>query len=90
MERIVPESQPQWLVRAGEPPSACNAVCELGIYSVFLGSNFERPQHTTPSLSSTPCNEYAGWLLRVKPESADEGGVSSGFAWLGAPIVESY
>jgi len=32
-------------------------------------------------------NEYAGYLLRVKPQNSDEGGVAAGFAVLGSPSL---
>jgi len=76
MQRIMPPPQPQWLLRAEEDPLRCDAVCELGIYTVFLGNATE-----------APLNDYAGWLLRVKPETVDEGGVAAGYACLGAPLL---
>ena len=64
----------------GQPPLRCDAVCELGIYSAYLGD-------ATATAEPALLNDYAGWLLRVKPESVDEGGVAAGFACLGAPLL---
>ena len=53
------------------------SLCELGIYSTYLGDGE----------GHCYVNQYAGYLLRVKPSSADEGGVAAGFAVLGTPSL---
>ena len=53
-------------------------MCELGIFGVFLRSGKEKDPLR---------NEYAGYLLRVKPEESDEGGVAAGYAVLSCPLL---
>ena len=78
MERIVPPVQNATLIRLGEVLKV-SAVCELGIYSVYLGSETD---------SESPIlNTYAGHLLRVKSFGVDEGGVATGYSVLSAPLV---
>lgn len=67
MERIVPRPQDATMVRFG-CPLRCRTICELGVFGLLLrGENNERI-----------VNECGGYLLRVKPVDADEGGVAAG------------
>lgn len=75
MDRILPPTQRCALLRGGRF-AVENCVCELGVYSVFLGNK----QY---ALLDAP----AGYLLRVKPAATDEGGVAAGYACLGAPLL---
>lgn len=54
-------------------------LCELGIFGVFLNN----PE----GCSSHNINNYAGYLLRVKPAVANEGGVAAGYAVLSSPRI---
>ncbi|KAH9256239.1 glutathione synthetase [Batrachochytrium salamandrivorans] len=73
MERIFPPSQTAWLMRNGHVVQG-QAVCELGVYSTFLGNGTE-----------VLINCAAGHLLRTKFEGVDEGGVATGFSALSSP-----
>lgn len=77
MERIRPTAQRALLARDGRVTPG-NAVCELGVFGVFLGSAREG----TPRL-----NAVAGHLLRTKVVGTDEGGVAAGFAVLSSPAL---
>ena len=98
MEKIRPSTFPARMVRDGAVTEA-EAICELGIYGVFIGDgstgsySLEPPlsaaQHngsSMPSLS-TPYNKVGGFLLRVKPEQLNEGGVAAGYAVLSSPSI---
>lgn len=78
MERIVPPVQNATLIRFGEVHEV-SAVCELGIYGVYLGNETD--------CESSILNTYAGHLLRVKSIGVDEGGVATGYSVLSAPLV---
>jgi hypothetical protein len=52
-------------------------VCELGIFGVYLRDGSGQPL----------INKYGGYLLRVKPTLADEGGVAAGYAVLSSPFL---
>jgi glutathione synthase len=75
MERIYPKERSGVLVRLGKAEIA-HSVCELGIYSVFLGNGSDVPPVV---------NSPAGYLLRTKVEGTDEGGVAAGFSVLDSP-----
>jgi hypothetical protein len=38
-------------------------------------------------VNDIPYNKYSGYLLRVKPQSSDEGGVAAGYSVLSAPAL---
>jgi glutathione synthase len=48
------------------------SLCELGIFGTFINGPLA-------------INKSAGYLLRVKPTEADEGGVAAGYAVLSSP-----
>jgi glutathione synthase len=75
MERIFPPEQTAVMVRDG---LAVERLClsELGIYGCYLSDG-----------KDALLNKYGGFLLRVKPSSADEGGVAAGYAVLGCPHI---
>ena len=77
MQRVKPQPTPGCLVRWGEEVWTGPTVCELGVYSTYLGDGQGAPL----------VDECAGWLLRVKADGTDEGGVASGYACLGAPAL---
>ena len=54
-----------------------DCLSELGVFGVFLTSGDEK---RAPLI-----NKYGGYLLRVKPAAANEGGVAAGFAVLSSP-----
>lgn len=74
MERIFPSVQPATLIRDGNFATV-PCVCELGIFSIFLGDGESEPL----------LNNYGGYLLRVKPSVSAEGGVAAGYAVLSSP-----
>ena len=76
MERVFPKAHDVALLREGQPQSG-SGICELGIYSVFLGDG------ANPAL----LNKAAGHLLRTKLDGVNEGGVASGFACLDSPFL---
>lgn len=67
MERIVPIPQSASLIRIGNKITI-NTICELGVFGLLLRSGDGR----------YVVNDYGGYLLRVKPVDADEGGVAAG------------
>ena len=75
MEKIVPKPRKARLVRNNNL-IVCDCVCELGIFATFLGDGM-----------NCLINTDAGHLLRVKPTSADEGGVAAGYAVLSSPLL---
>lgn len=75
MDRIFPPTTTSTLMRRGQS-TTLSCVCELGIYGVYIGYGGEEGE---------VLNEEAGYLLRVKPTSSDEGGVAAGYAGLSAP-----
>jgi len=78
MELIRPRPRQLALARKNEVTLG-QAVCELGVYSVFLGGGGQPPL----------LNEVAGHLLRAKLLGTDEGGVAAGFAVLSSPLLEN-
>lgn len=69
MELIVPPEFKNKILRAGELYNG-NVVSELGVFGTILWNQ---------SSGDILLNEQAGWLLRSKLESSDEGGVAAGF-----------
>jgi hypothetical protein len=76
MERVSAPVTPALLCRLGAVVAA-PAVCELGIYGVFLGNGRGAPIR----------NACVGHLLRTKAEGTDEGGVAAGYAVLDSPFL---
>jgi len=94
MERIQPPSQNAILIRNGAIIEA-SCHCELGIYGIFIGDGSDESYNAPDSewrqvidlndvtaTSSTHVNRFGGYLLRVKPNTSDEGGVAAGYAVL--------
>lgn len=75
MDRIFPPSSEQIFFRDGKTKRA-EAISELGIFSVFLGETSCVKDQNTPR--KILLNEYAGYLLRTKSISENEGGVNQG------------
>lgn len=75
MERVWPVPAPAIFIRGTEHACA-PALCELGIYGVFLGDG-----------QQIKVNKAAGHLLRTKVANSDEGGVAAGFAVLDTPYL---
>lgn len=75
MERVWPVPAPAIFVRGTEHALA-PALCELGVYGVFLGDG-----------AQVRLNKAAGHLLRTKVANSDEGGVAAGFAVLDTPYL---
>ena len=67
MEKITPSPQKAAIIRSGEE-LCCDTICELGVFGLYLRNG------TGKMVTS----EYGGYLLRVKPVDADEGGVAAG------------
>lgn len=76
MQRIQPAPTRNWLVRRGAAAEA-PCVSELGVYSTLL----------VDAAAEERANDYAGWLLRVKADGVDEGGVATGFSVLSSPML---
>lgn len=72
MERIYPKALPVKLLRKGVKQEG-NGVYELGMFSTILTDSNEEI-----------VNEYVGYLLRLKFENVDEGGVATGYSCLGS------
>jgi glutathione synthetase len=77
MERLFPPQQKAILLRGGRVEGIGDTISELGCYGTVLAS----PQGEILQ------NEYAGFLLRTKFSSVNEGGVASGFATLSSPYL---
>lgn len=102
MERITPPSQGAQLVRNTGSSSADSDIaeeaclCELGVFGVIMSDSSVESStdwSNAPLLLPTEdtgtrlFNDYAGYLLRVKPAGADEGGVAAGYAVLSSPLL---
>jgi glutathione synthase len=83
MERIQPPVQDAILVR-NDVAVRAECISELGIFGVYLSN--ENDETTNEEFFM---NDYAGYLLRIKPASSDEGGVAAGFAVLGCPMIST-
>ena len=83
MERLRPRPQAALLMPRQDPGEAAreilqiDALHELGVFGIFLGSGAARPI----------INEAGGHILRAKPVDVDEGGVAAGYACLGSPSI---
>jgi glutathione synthase len=75
MQRIRPALNRALFMRAGVAAPA-DALCELGVYSVFLSVRGQAVR-----------NEAVGHLLRTKTADSNEGGVAAGFAVLDSPML---
>lgn len=75
-------------------------ICELGVYGVYLADRSSGPSQEEPEglegegkdaqadrRVGLMYSANAGYLLRVKPEDVNEGGVAAGFAVLGCPVL---
>ena len=69
MELIKPANHENVILRQGEIISD-NIISELGTFGTALFNEDSGEIYE---------NEYAGWLLRSKVSSSDEGGVAAGF-----------
>lgn len=78
MQRIKPQPYEAYVYRRGES-SLVQAICELGIFSVYVSKGDEEF-----------INEDGGHLLRTKTASSDEGGVAAGFAVLDSPYLTTW
>eukprot|EP01036_Dinobryon_divergens_P026092 gene26092-34700_t len=92
MERIFPSLQNTAFLRNGEieiHPS----ISELGIYGTFIGSGlglglgFDSSSGLQKKGERVLLNEYAGYLLRTKPDGVDEGGVATGYSVLNSIVL---
>ena len=90
MERIFPSLQNTAFLRNGEieiHPS----ISELGIYGTFIGSGlglgFDSRRGFQKKGEGVLLNEYAGYLLRTKPDGVDEGGVATGYSVLNSIVL---
>lgn len=78
MQRIEAPQRQSFLLREGQITSG-PAICELGIFSTFLGDS--SAQQTILR------NDYAGYLVRTKLSNVNEGGVATGYAVLDSAIL---
>ncbi|SCW01363.1 LAFE_0D10924g1_1 [Lachancea fermentati] len=76
MELIKPEPTTQNMVLRGNCISNEPILSELGVFGYVLFDN-----------STIYTNEYAGWLLRSKSSSSDEGGVAAGFGCVDSVLL---
>lgn len=74
MEMIEPPAQQNSIMRDGEVQSG-GVICELGVYGVCLW----RQKASDGGRAEILENREAGYLLRTKGDSSDEGGVAAGF-----------
>ena len=72
MDRIKSPTVRNTLVKKGRVLST-NCICEIGIYGIYIGYG---------ELGNDILNRCAGYLLRVKQDNSDEGGVAAGFSCL--------
>ena len=75
MQRIKPPANRSALIRNGKCGYE-DTVSELGVFGVFLEVSGE-----------VVLNESSGYLMRTKPVSSDEGGVSTGVGVLDSPFL---
>ncbi|XP_053403446.1 glutathione synthetase-like isoform X2 [Mercenaria mercenaria] len=76
MDRIQATRHRNRLIRAGLGPECRNVVSELGIYGVHI---------STPTLELE--NFESGYLIRTKPEEANEAGLCEGLACVDTPFL---
>jgi len=87
MERVNPQVAPAIFVKGGAV-SLQPAVCELGVFSVFVGGGpVDRTAPGAPPMPAPLLSAQAGHLLRTKAVGVDEGGVASGFAVIDSPML---
>lgn len=79
MQRIQAPARNAYLMREGKVVMG-PAVSELGIFSTFLGD-------TSAAKGGVQVNEYAGFNVRTKLATVNEGGVATGFAVLDSPML---
>ena len=72
MDKINSPSKRNGLVKKGKVLTT-NCICELGVYGIYISYG---------ELGSDLLNRSAGYLLRVKQDSSNEGGVAAGFSCL--------
>jgi glutathione synthase len=79
MERLFPPPQTAILMRHGQVEGSGDTISELGCFGTIIvdGTTNGTVIH----------NEYAGFLLRTKFSTVNEGGVASGFATLSSPYL---
>lgn len=75
MQRIFPRELPAAFIREKQVVRG-QALCELGVYGVYVGDG-----------KRVLCNEYAGYLVRTKLSTVDEGGVAAGFSVLDSLVL---
>jgi glutathione synthase len=78
MERLFPPPQTAILMRHGQVEGSGDTISELGCFGTIIVDG------TTGTVIA---NEYAGFLLRTKFSTVNEGGVASGFATLSSPYL---
>ncbi|ESO87928.1 hypothetical protein LOTGIDRAFT_148049 [Lottia gigantea] len=76
MEKIRPQTQTNYLIKAGTPLVKSKCISELGIYGCYIGNEKEE-------LYNTVC----GHLLRTKTADTNEGGVCAGFSGIDSPFI---
>jgi len=81
MQRIQAPARNAYLVREGKVVMG-PAVSELGIFSTFLGDT-----SVSGGKGGVQVNEYAGFNVRTKLATVNEGGVATGFAVLDSPML---
>ena len=77
MQRMFPQPHESHFLREGALQRT-RAVSELGVYGSFLGDGSD----------SAVLNACCGYLLRVKGEGTDEGGVATGYSVLGSVVLD--
>ncbi|XP_037540329.1 glutathione synthetase [Nematolebias whitei] len=76
MDKIVPPSVQNYLLRRDAPLEISSCVSELGVFGVYVRRGTE-----------TLMNECAGHLLRTKSSEHSDGGVAAGVATLDNPLL---
>lgn len=76
MRRIVPTPRPTATLRESRVTWLPNSITEFGVYTAYVGKG-----------DSPLLNEAAGWLLRTKDETLEDGGVAAGRAFLDSPVL---
>ncbi|XP_037101868.1 glutathione synthetase-like isoform X2 [Syngnathus acus] len=76
MDKIQPESTPNYLLRMGKPLKMSNCVSELGFFGTYV-------RHGKVML----INDCVGYLMRTKSSGNSEGSVDSGMAGLDSVLL---
>jgi glutathione synthase len=84
MQRIQAPARNAYLMREGKVVMG-PAVSELGIFSTFLGDTSATAGGE--GKGGVQVNEYAGFNVRTKLATVNEGGVATGFAVLDSPML---